>query len=257
MTERFAKLPKAAVFELSISAECVRVLAAIAVHTNKQNRCYVLPATIARRLGLSVRQVQRHLKALRAAGFIAALGSQKNDDGNLVKMLLVRYAETSSDDALEFSQTTSDDVLPSEETSSDDATSDAEASSDDAWSGRKRHRMAGKTSSDDAPRTRQLNEPLSSERGKGSRYVKTGILPSAWREFARQERPELDPDKVFAKFEDYWTGITGSKSIKRDWTATWRNWCRSERAPISRPASKGQALRDALDRQIEEADRDA
>lgn len=246
MTERFAKLPKAAVFELSVSAECVRVLAAIAVHTNKQNRCYVLPATIAKRLGLSVRQVQRHLKALRAAGFIAALGSQKNDDGNLVRMLLVRYPETTSDDASEFSQTTSDDVLPSEETTPDDATGGAETSSGDASIGPKRHRMAGKTSSDDAPRTRQLNEPLSQERGNGSRYVKTGILPSAWREFAQQERPELDPEWLFAKFEDYWTGLTGAKGVKRDWTATWRNWCRSERAPTSRPASKGQAMQDAL-----------
>lgn len=38
------------------------------------------------------------------------------------------------------------------------------------------------------------------------------------------------------KFRDYWIGLSGSKGVKLDWSATWRNWCRSakerSRAPV-------------------------
>lgn len=28
------------------------------------------------------------------------------------------------------------------------------------------------------------------------------------------------------RFRDYWIGVSGAKGVKRDWPATWRNWCR-------------------------------
>lgn len=38
----------------------------------------------------------------------------------------------------------------------------------------------------------------------------------------------LDVDWVAAKFRDHWLGVPGRASVKADWTATWRSWCRRE-----------------------------
>lgn len=64
---------------------------------------------------------------------------------------------------------------------------------------------------------------------KGSNLAKDWTLPQDWREFAERTRPELDPDKVAAKFRDHWHGKPGKEGRKLDWLATWRNWVREER----------------------------
>ena len=33
----------------------------------------------------------------------------------------------------------------------------------------------------------------------------------------------------YASFRDYWLGVSGSKGVKKDWLATWRNWLRRTR----------------------------
>lgn len=55
-------------------------------------------------------------------------------------------------------------------------------------------------------------------------------LPKDWRDWALSERPDLDPDSVFARFADYWRAQPGAKGRKSDWLATWRNWVRDQRA---------------------------
>lgn len=42
------------------------------------------------------------------------------------------------------------------------------------------------------------------------------------------EAEHLDPERVFAKFCDYWRAESGARARKLDWDATWRNWCRTE-----------------------------
>jgi hypothetical protein len=48
----------------------------------------------------------------------------------------------------------------------------------------------------------------------------------------------LDLDRTLAEFRDYWVGVPGSKGVKLDWEATFRNRCRdlAERRPQSRAA---------------------
>lgn len=53
-------------------------------------------------------------------------------------------------------------------------------------------------------------------------------LPDDWAEFCRQERPDLDPAAVFESFRDHWRAAAGSRGVKADWLATWRNWVRKE-----------------------------
>jgi hypothetical protein len=47
----------------------------------------------------------------------------------------------------------------------------------------------------------------------------------------------LDPEREFAKFADYWRASSGATARKHDWDATWRNWCR--KAQDMKPRSNG------------------
>ena len=38
----------------------------------------------------------------------------------------------------------------------------------------------------------------------------------------------LAASTILENFRDYWIAVPGSKGTKRDWEATWRNWCRRE-----------------------------
>lgn len=51
-------------------------------------------------------------------------------------------------------------------------------------------------------------------------------LTPARRKFAEQEG--IDPVRTFAMFRDHWRAASGKAATKRDWDATWRNWCRRE-----------------------------
>lgn len=47
----------------------------------------------------------------------------------------------------------------------------------------------------------------------------------------------LNVSPVLAKFRDYWPAQPGSKALKTDWEATWRNWCRTEAERIAERAA--------------------
>ena len=61
---------------------------------------------------------------------------------------------------------------------------------------------------------------------RGSRLPTDFVLHEEWIAFCNQERPDLNAHKTFDAFKDYW--IAAPKGIKLDWTATWRNWIRSQ-----------------------------
>jgi len=42
------------------------------------------------------------------------------------------------------------------------------------------------------------------------------------------EAERLPAERTFAKFCDYWRGVSGHRGRKVDWDATWRNWCRND-----------------------------
>lgn len=66
---------------------------------------------------------------------------------------------------------------------------------------------------------------------KTSRGSRLGVesLPDEWREFCRSDRPDLDADRTFAQFRNFWTAKTGQHATKLDWFATWRNWVMKEK----------------------------
>jgi uncharacterized protein YdaU (DUF1376 family) len=63
---------------------------------------------------------------------------------------------------------------------------------------------------------------------KGSRLSTDFELPDSWTEFCQTERPDLNPQKVFDSFKDYWVAKAGAAGVKLDWQATWRNWVRNQ-----------------------------
>ena len=65
---------------------------------------------------------------------------------------------------------------------------------------------------------------------RGTRLDRDWVLPKAWGDWALAEYPQWTPDKVRSeatKFRDHWVAVSGKDGTKRDWLATWRNWCRN------------------------------
>jgi uncharacterized protein YdaU (DUF1376 family) len=54
-------------------------------------------------------------------------------------------------------------------------------------------------------------------------------LPDEWADWAKQERPDLNPYKVADSFKDYWIAQPSLKGKKTNWLATWRNWIRTQK----------------------------
>lgn len=83
---------------------------------------------------------------------------------------------------------------------------------------------------------------ITAERGERravARRLPAGWLPGpalvAW---AARERPDVDVGLAVARFRDYWIAVSGSRGRKLDWSATFRNWIRNEH-----PARAGMAER--------------
>jgi len=72
------------------------------------------------------------------------------------------------------------------------------------------------------------NNQLKEKKQRGSRFDLVD-MPDEWLDFCKQERQDIDPRKTFDAFRDYWIAQPGSKGVKADWLATWRNWVRSTR----------------------------
>ena len=86
------------------------------------------------------------------------------------------------------------------------------------------------------------NNHIKEKRSRGSRFD-LQEMPDSWIDFCKQERPDLEPRKTFDAFRDYWIAQPGSKGLKADWTATWRNWIRNTRvSPNSQPAKQDRKM---------------
>jgi hypothetical protein len=66
---------------------------------------------------------------------------------------------------------------------------------------------------------------------KGTRLSNEWVMPDEWHQVAYEINNSLSKDKtkqIAAEFKDYWISLSGSKGIKNDWLATWRNWVRRQ-----------------------------
>ncbi len=98
----------------------------------------------------------------------------------------------------------------------------------------------------DTDKEEEKEIPNGISKKKGSRLPDDWRLPRAWGEWALAEKlPEADIRAEADKFRDYWHGESGSRAVKTDWQAVWRNWVRkavADRWRFQRPASSGHSV---------------
>jgi uncharacterized protein YdaU (DUF1376 family) len=89
----------------------------------------------------------------------------------------------------------------------------------------------------DLRRLTNSQEPIAKNQEKKRAEATRGSrLPSGWfpgdvlKAWAEKERPDLDLNRVVAKFRDHWISKPGNAGLKLDWDATFRNWVREERS---------------------------
>lgn len=79
-------------------------------------------------------------------------------------------------------------------------------------------------------------EPITIVEAKKPTQSRGTRLPADWVPnedqitFCKTERPDLNPKATSDRFKDFWIAQPGSKGVKLDWDATWRNWVRNEKA---------------------------
>lgn len=69
-------------------------------------------------------------------------------------------------------------------------------------------------------------EPKTNIKSTRGTRLSLETIPQEWIDFCKAERPDLNPMKTFEEFKDYWVAQAGSKGVRADWLATWRNWVR-------------------------------
>ena len=69
-----------------------------------------------------------------------------------------------------------------------------------------------------------------------TRLSASWTLPAEWASWCASTLrwPHAVTVQTAKQFHDYWLGAPGPKGVKRDWFATWRNWCREEQRRIGR-----------------------
>lgn len=87
---------------------------------------------------------------------------------------------------------------------------------------------------------REKEEANASSKKPASRLPPDWRLPATWGEWAMSEgMAEPMVRQEAAKFHDYWKGVPGSKGVKLDWLATWRNWVRKALADLAAQSKRG------------------
>lgn len=64
---------------------------------------------------------------------------------------------------------------------------------------------------------------------RGARLSDSWMPSTDLLQWARAERPEIDPVKEADAFRDYWLSQPGQKGVKTDWDRTFKNWIRNSR----------------------------
>lgn len=89
---------------------------------------------------------------------------------------------------------------------------------------------------------------------RGTRLADDWFLPQPWGQWALDKHPHWTPDVVrdeALKFANHWRSKSGRDATKRDWLATWQNWCMSDICQRSHPPP-GQATETPYARHMRE-----
>jgi hypothetical protein len=78
---------------------------------------------------------------------------------------------------------------------------------------------------------------------RGTRIPDDFAVDDLMRAWVRENVPGLDAEAATVEFVDYWRGVPGSRGLKLDWIATWRNRMREVAGrQTSRPQRRDEAV---------------
>ena len=86
------------------------------------------------------------------------------------------------------------------------------------------------------------NAAAAASTSRGSRIPIPFQITDEMRAWAITELPGFDVDAPTVEFVDYWRAVSGSKGVKLDWVATWRNRMREVRS--RKPIRNGNGFHD-------------
>ena len=88
---RFSRCPAAAVYDVRLSSETFRVLAALAVHVNRDGLCFPSTSLLARRLRCTRGNIRYHVKKLQKAGYLWVEHRKRGNGMHEVNRYYLRY----------------------------------------------------------------------------------------------------------------------------------------------------------------------
>lgn len=90
----------------------------------------------------------------------------------------------------------------------------------------------GKATNNQEPITNKETERKKKEKRQAITHAfNLDLLPSEWADYAKQVRPDLDPQTVFADFVFYFTKGRGAGELRSDkgWNQSWQGWVRRQK----------------------------
>ena len=170
-------------------------------------------ATLSRETGLTVQQVRTSLSKLKSTSNITSTSTNKYQ-----VITITNYDKYQDSNKLTNKQTTNKQQTNNKQITTDNKTNTT-------------NNIIGDTK-------------------KGTRWQRIEPMPSDFWEYPHNSLgwSDFDINEEYEKFSDYWTAVAGAKGVKRDWLATWRNWCRNSRRSTNNGngTSNTKTARDAI-----------
>ena len=256
---RFCIVPSDAVSDARLTHVQLRVLLAIGSFTGKDKAAFPKQKTIAEMLGLTRETVNRAIAALRRLGYVHVEHQHREDGGQRESLYWVKL-DPIAQEPCDVSVTPP--VIVSDHTPRDLVDHTARDSLDHTI--RTNHKNTSTIAEAIVERTPQSTpDPEQPKRASPPRGAARGnrIAPNwaptaidyafASKEGLNQEEINREADR----FRDYWIAKSGRDAVKLDWSATWRNWIRSDHRKRNGSgagnASRNGGRTDAFDRLAE------
>lgn len=216
MSYRFLKVA----WEADLPTATKFVLVSLADQANDDGVCWPGQESIARRTGLTSRAVRNNLNALREGGWIEI--TRRAGDGAGRQTNVYRLSANGANNRQPEArsgrgQPESDDRQP--EPGSYKPSVEPPFSSSLRSEEYAQEKTVPKAETVSKPNTVTKKSPRKSQ-------LKETELPTSWREYCLNKRPDLDPEETFEDFSDYWVG---RGVLMADWSRTWQGWVRRAR----------------------------
>lgn len=221
------------IWELELEHNHAWVLMALADHADHEGKnIYPSIPLIAWKTGYSERQVQRIVKSLVESGILVV----QREGGGRGKATVYRIDETAGHMKVPYvkdnAEINGDNMTPFKNetvTSEKQRVTSATLNGDTLMSPDPLLTVPIEPERGNARVSRATLSPKTLSKDAHGTRLTIEELPPEWRTFCEEQRPDLDPQTVWATFQDHWLSETGQKGRKANWFATWRNWVRREK----------------------------